>query len=279
MYIQSTLKILLMSLAVLLATGCKLAVIVVENGHVQSIGSDYCFAGEVCIINIMADDFTETFTAVPDPGYEFVRWSDGADFLCSDEASAVCTLTNVGAGAVPAAAAIIASDKTYYLMPIFEAIVQPITDTVVADGREWAQPVDFLSVPYADIAAACPGGVCSGTLNTFEMSGWTWAGGVEVASLLNTYSGSGLCPSFPCLEIVGGGVWTANATAAGFQLTGSFVSGFNYDVIVGYTSEPEPSAFGGLVSAVSALASCVDVGGSAGSCTPGAQPLGAWFYR
>ncbi|MDX1735930.1 MAG: hypothetical protein R3228_16260, partial [Halioglobus sp.] len=128
-------------------TGCKLAVIVVEGGEVQSVASGTCLAGAICIHEIVADDFSETFTAVPQPGWEFVRWNSGGDFFCKDSTNTSCTLSNEGTAAIPAIAAIIASEATYYIMPIFQQVSLPITDTVFADGREWAQPVLFLGVP------------------------------------------------------------------------------------------------------------------------------------
>jgi hypothetical protein len=54
----------------------------------------------------------------------------------------------------------------------------PITDTVTADGKEWAQVDLFLNLSWYDINAVCPEGVCSdgGMLNGYDMTGWLWAG-------------------------------------------------------------------------------------------------------
>lgn len=62
-----------------------------------------------------------------------------------------------------------------------------ITDVVTVDDKDWAKPVDFKSATWADVDAVCPRlseGVCSGTLNGFDMNGWTWASVTDVRSML-----------------------------------------------------------------------------------------------
>jgi hypothetical protein len=61
-------------------TGCKLAVIVVEGGEVQSTGSGTCVASAICIVDVSDSYFSETFSAVPDPGWYFQKWNAGIDF-------------------------------------------------------------------------------------------------------------------------------------------------------------------------------------------------------
>jgi hypothetical protein len=69
----------------------------------------------------------------------------------------------------------------------------PITDTVVADGKEWAQ-VDLFNpaLGWNSINAVCSGGVCTngGVLNGNDMTGWTWASIDDVNALFNYYIGS-----------------------------------------------------------------------------------------
>ena len=78
-------------------------------------------------------------------------------------------------------------------MPIFvrTANAAPIPRGVTVAGREWAQPVLFIEVTRAEIDAACPDGVCSGSLNGYDMNGWTWATADDVNALFNHYIGSG----------------------------------------------------------------------------------------
>lgn len=68
----------------------------------------------------------------------------------------------------------------------------PITDTVIVDGKEWAQVEFFAPALWADINAVCPGGACTngGTLQGYDMTGWTWATINDVNSLFNHYIGS-----------------------------------------------------------------------------------------
>ncbi|MEZ5571390.1 MAG: hypothetical protein R3E64_05135 [Halioglobus sp.] len=80
-----------------------------------------------------------------------------------------------------------------------------ITDTIIADGRVWAQPDLFLQAPgvpnwYA-IDAVCPAGVCAGDWQingaTYDMEGWTWAAVEDVNSLFNYYLGANTFGSDP----------------------------------------------------------------------------------
>ncbi len=76
---------------------------------------------------------------------------------------------------------------------------KPITDTVNANGKVWAQTNLFTNLSWNDISAVCPAGVCnnSAMLNGFNMDGWMWAD-VEVAvELFNSY---GISPPLAPLE-------------------------------------------------------------------------------
>lgn len=53
-----------------LVADCKVAVIVVAGGEVQSIVSGTCLAGDVCIVEVNDTNFSESFTAVPNPGWQ-----------------------------------------------------------------------------------------------------------------------------------------------------------------------------------------------------------------
>lgn len=174
-------------LVLLSMSGCKLASVVVEGGEVQSVSSGTCIAGSVCIHQVTDSNYSETFIAVPDPGWRFEKWNDGDGFLCqSDPTNRVCVVSNVGSAGNAIIEAIIASDETFYIMPIFKEGLA----TVVADGKEWAQPVQLGALSWDEISAACPAGTCAGTLNSFDMTGWTWATVDDVNSLFNAYIGT-----------------------------------------------------------------------------------------
>lgn len=185
---QAVKLLLLISIAALM-TACKLAVIVVEGGEVQSISSGACLEGTICVHQVDDTNYTETFTAVPNPGWVFERWNSGGGFFCANSTDPTCALSLVAAEGNESIEALIGSDETFYIMPVFIP-PQPITDTVTVDGREWAQVDLFTNLTWDQINAVCPEGVCAGILNGFDMTGWTWASVDDVNALFNFYIGS-----------------------------------------------------------------------------------------
>ena len=186
----------LISLAIVgLVAGCKVAVIVVEGGEVKSIGSGTCLEGEICMVQVIDTNFSDAFTAVPNPGWHFVKWNSGEGFFCGDSTDPTCTLSAVEFDGNEGIEALIASDQTFYLMPIFEPVLEP--DTVTVDDNEWAQVDQFTNLSWNDINAVCPAGVCSGILNGYNMTGWTWASGGDVAALLEQYTNQDLVYRLP----------------------------------------------------------------------------------
>ncbi len=176
---------------IVVITGCKLAVIVVEGGEVQSTGSGTCLVGSVCLHEITDTNFRESFTAVADDGWVFVRWHSADSFFCGEEDLPTCTLTNDESDGDELVESIVASDRTFYIMPVFEKITAaPITQTVTVQGREWAQPRLFEPANWQHVDNLCPGGACSGTLNGYDISGWQWATLADVNALFNFYIGT-----------------------------------------------------------------------------------------
>lgn len=107
----------------LILAGCKLAVIVVEGGEVQSTSSGTCSAGVVCINQINDTNYAETFTAIPSSGWRFVKWNSGGDFLCAESKNPECVLSNVELAGYEAAESIVASGATFFIMPVFSEIL------------------------------------------------------------------------------------------------------------------------------------------------------------
>ncbi|MFT4520153.1 MAG: hypothetical protein ACI9JM_002553 [Halioglobus sp.] len=179
---------LLATIALLLCatiSGCKIAIVVMEGGHVEALTSPDCLNGSVCIVEVTDTTFSEEFTAIPNPGWKFVRWNAGGDFSYDGYTSPNCNLMNVPGAGHPFIEAVVASDQAFYIMPIFQR-GQPITDTIVVDGREWAQADLFAEISWNEMNAICPAGVCSGsgTLNGYNMMGWTWASVDDIGALL-----------------------------------------------------------------------------------------------
>lgn len=176
--------------------GCKIAVIVVEGGAVQSdfFGPD-CSEGVICIEQVNDTSYTKTFYAIPKPGWRFVKWNAGDFYLCSNSTLPYCEVSNAFLAGNAVAEEIVASPKTYYLMPLFEPLTE-IGATVTMNGKAWAPMNDFGNLSWDDINAVCPatnGGHClvGGKLMEYDMTGWTWASVDDVNALLNSYLGSG----------------------------------------------------------------------------------------
>lgn len=223
------LKTLVLIAVAALVAGCKLAVIVNEGGVVQSSsGTHDCAEGTICTIEITSPTFSESFTAVAKPGYQFIKWQDGNGFICAGSTNPACTLAMSG-NRVEAAA--VATFEKVYAMPVFKFVGidtdgdgvkdhvdtdddndgvldvddacpfagpnydgfgcpgTPITDTVTVDGKVWAQTDLFLGVTWSHVAAVCPAGICTGILNGHSVTGWTFASVDDVNDLFNYYFG------------------------------------------------------------------------------------------
>ncbi|MGD2007339.1 MAG: S8 family serine peptidase [Cellvibrionales bacterium] len=74
--------LLTLSLPLLLA-GCRLEVLVNEGGRVTSAsGQRDCDELFICSGEVSDPNFEETFTAIPNPGYRFVGWSETESTVC-----------------------------------------------------------------------------------------------------------------------------------------------------------------------------------------------------
>jgi len=128
------LKILVLFAVACLVSSCKLAVVVEEGGLVQSkSGKRNCQEGNTCTFEVTDTNFNETFTAIPLPGYKFIKWRTGPEFLCSGATIPTCTLLTTLFAGNAAIEAVIASDKIFSIKPVFKAITPP--SYVVKDGK------------------------------------------------------------------------------------------------------------------------------------------------
>jgi hypothetical protein len=191
-------KLITLTVSALLLSGCKLAVMVPSEGNVVSAsGLRDCAGPRYCEFDITDDAFSETFTAVPRPGFEFVRWQDGGGFICARSTDASCTVEMPNA---IAGAAIVALFHTGLIRPVFtspegvdtdgDGMINEIDDdddndgtqdafdncpldgpntdglgcpyihegdAVRVDDKMWAQPALFQGVTWYEINDACPG--------------------------------------------------------------------------------------------------------------------------
>jgi len=187
--------ILILAIAAFM-TACKLAVIVVEGGEVQSVASGICTEGAICIHQVGDTSYAETFTAIPNPGWVFKKWNSGNGFFCGDSTEPECVISAQIAEGNELIEYIIASDTTFYTMPIFVPS-PPITDTVTFNGNVWAQADLFLNTSRDQVNAVCPSPerLCNGFLNGYDVNGWMWASIEDVSGLLSALGHPGL--SYP----------------------------------------------------------------------------------
>lgn len=257
--------------------GCKLAVIVVEGGEVQSDSFSTCFSGAVCIREIDDANYLETLTAVPDPGWVFVGWNKCKNFLCSDNLSDNCELTTIGTSGFKLIEDIIASNETFYVMPIF--VEADLPDTLVVDGKIWKQPAAFTNLSWHDIDAVCPlasDGDCEGTLNGTDVSDWRWASVSDLRSMLNTYGAA--IPSDEVYIEETGSSWAPALFSAGWQPTytsgieiglSGWTRGEGFDATQGTFSGMDQSPAGGSDYAYAGISE---------PKTTTQTSIGAWFY-
>lgn len=189
-------KHLVLIATALALTGCKLAVMVSSGGYVESSsGTRDCTGPDYCEFVITDPAFSETFTAVPRPGYSFVGWQDGNGFICTNEGGTSCTVAmpNETIGA-----AVVALFSTASIRPVFsdpggidtdgdgtidtldldddndgredEFDNCPLDGPDVWDGcptiveaaevivgtRNWVQPDWFDDISWHDVNATCP---------------------------------------------------------------------------------------------------------------------------
>ena len=197
---DQTLKFLLLLSITVLIAGCKLAVIVVEGGEVESYGQGFCVAGTICIVEVPDTNFSDTFSAQPYEDWYFHKWNSGNGFFCGGSASSTCYLSLQQFEGNQAVEDLVASSEVFYLMPVFKDypgahLVDGEPRVIEVDGEErrWLQPANFRNYSYNQVREVCPGGACSGTLpgSTIDLTGYTWASSYDVRLLFNAYREAG----------------------------------------------------------------------------------------
>ncbi len=280
-----------MSVVVILGllAGCKLAVMVVEGGEVHVDPpfnpASTCSEGTICMHEISDTNYIHSFVAVPKPGWRFVKWSTGDSFLCSNNTSSSCEVNNAFLAGNEVAEAIVASPKTYYLMPLFEPLTE-IGATVTMNGKAWAPMNGFGDLSWDDINAVCPvtnGGHClvGGKLMEYDMTGWTWASVDDVNGLINANLGSeaiGPGPDSLPSSLVGLPLHNAGFPATAFVQVCGGCAAYTWK---GWTSTQAPVVGQAHLAEVVFSVAITNFGGHATTLLTDDTSAGhsAWFYR
>jgi serine protease len=102
-------------------TGCRLEIVSVPGGYVFSESGQFDCDGEstiTCEWEVNSLGFSEVFTAVPEPGYRFIRWSQSGSTVCGGSEEA-CSLS-MAQLPFTFRRSLLASDSVARLTPIFE---------------------------------------------------------------------------------------------------------------------------------------------------------------
>lgn len=109
----------LITATLLILVGCKVRIPVPEGGKVEAKSGSYrCNGGQMCTIEVVDLFFDETFQALPADGYYFSHWEKGNRRLCGGRRQP-CRLVTAGFEGNDALMAILESDKTFVLKPLF----------------------------------------------------------------------------------------------------------------------------------------------------------------
>ena len=125
----NSLKLLATVVLLSLTSGCKLAVMVGTGGSVASLSSGSCDSGGVCVHEVTNTSYSETFTALAEPGWHFVKWNEGGNFLCENATSPTCVVSNTFLAGNTVVESIVDSNAAYYIQPIFSN--EPTDDDIM----------------------------------------------------------------------------------------------------------------------------------------------------
>lgn len=207
------LKLVFIGVAVLLIQACSHPIEIEGQGDVMSAsGTRTCLlenfqAGDdVCSKNYAVGAYQETYYPTAKPGWKFDHWVTYCanalppNYDCSFDVSAELVLSFWGKAVLPLKAVFTPippadTDGDGLNDEVDPCPANPTNpcalitgdDVVAVEGHEWAQVDLFGNTSWNEIDAVCPGGACSGILNGYDVSGWTWASVDDVNRLLNSY--------------------------------------------------------------------------------------------
>ncbi|MEM1143011.1 MAG: imelysin family protein [Pseudomonadota bacterium] len=118
---MSHLKLAVAMAASILVSGCKIQIVVPdEGGTVTTVSGNFdCAAGASCEVDVNNDEFDETFQAVPAEGFQFVGWVRRDRGLCGGSGDD-CRLPTTGFTGNSVLEALLADDdEIFFLEPEF----------------------------------------------------------------------------------------------------------------------------------------------------------------
>tara|TARA_R110001599_G_scaffold353231_1_gene591113 strand:+ start:197624 stop:198376 length:753 start_codon:yes stop_codon:yes gene_type:complete len=150
-------RFMIVAVAILFLTSCKLHIIVPQGGSVDTVSGAYnCNTGETCDIDVVDFFFKETFIARPGNGYEFSFWKKGDRRFCGRE-SGNCLVTTEGfetnQNLADVMVSFFESDEVFYLQPVFKAtgdITLPLTAQNIQG--QWVGEVDITAKAFPDVS-------------------------------------------------------------------------------------------------------------------------------
>ena len=304
-------KLVSLGIALLLIQARSHPIEIVGQGDVTSAsGNRNCYLEDFqqakvnCTKNYAVGAYQETYYAIPRAGWQFDHWGNNycpnatpPNYDCSFNIAAATVQQYWGQTMPPLKAVFSLIGDTdgdglnddvdpCPANPNNPCALMTGNDIVTAVGKEWAQPVLFISLSWSEMNDACPNDTCNdgAILNGRDMTGWNWARFGDVIALFNSY---GVSP--PLLTTQGvfytqkSSVWAPAMLADGWTPTagdifgGTHVRGFTREYIQTYSSTQ------GYLAYVADYPESQSDYLSAGDVTMDVHedgfPRGAWFYR
>jgi len=249
-----------------------------SSGNRDCLLEDFAASQTNCTENNVVGEYDETYFAAPRTGWQFEGWEN----YCTDSVVNECSFS-VSSGTVFQ----FWGETVPALIAVFTPIAtgMPVTDTIIANGFEWAQVEQFDNLSWNDINAVCSGGPCApgGVLKGYDMTGWNWASVNDVNALFNFYLGSPF-PLGPGPDTYSepDAAWVGAFYADGWEET---ILDFQQKTLIGWVRDPlETNPLGAahtpliqdaLTDGFSDTAQTI---GASNKTSKGGY-LGAWLYR
>lgn len=173
------------------------------------------------------------------------------------------------------------------LVVVVGAFASSAHSSVILGDRQWLQPADLLGYTWNDFDAACPNGVCAGSLSGAgpDITGWNWASIDVVGDLFAALSPhpGGIASFFSPEPFLGFDV----VSTSGFTVTSSLELAINFGIsgVAGYSSTPGPqpgSAYWGVIQVGLfpgfSRGTTIDTTATIETDLP-TDVIGAWLYR